>query len=156
MGAFDTDWKQQWETFLKAPYIIASFMFVAGLIGWWLSGIKSGRRIDGLDAQLKIAHKRAAWAIEVRDDVIGKFQTYRAEVTANAGNSTLAATAAKLETALDKLVAATNAVRSATGISVGSSTVTGISDDSFSNTPLALRVEAEGKAANGGRNGDAA
>jgi hypothetical protein len=31
MGIFRPDtWKQQWETFLNAPYIIASFMAVAG------------------------------------------------------------------------------------------------------------------------------
>jgi hypothetical protein len=146
MGVFNTDtWKQQWETFLNAPYIIASFMAGAGLIGWWLRGIKSGRRIDGLEGRiivfedrLKFADERAAHADEVRDDVIRQFQTYRTEVdAANIGNSALSATAAKLEAALDKLVAATNEARSAIG--VGASAATGI-DDSFSKTPLAARA----------------
>jgi hypothetical protein len=145
MGIFNPDtWKQQWETFLNAPYIIASFMAVAGLISWWLRGIKSGRRIDGLEGRiivfedrLKFADERAARANEVRDDVIGQFQTYKAEVAAaSAGNSTLSATAARLEAALDKLVAVTNETRSAIGIAAGTSTVTGISG-SLSNTPLA-------------------
>jgi hypothetical protein len=145
MGVFDTDtWKQQWETFLNAPYIIASFMAGAGMIGWWLCGIKSGRKIDGLEARiivfedrLKFADERAAHADEVRDDVIRQFQTYRTEVdAANIGNSALSATAAKLEAALDKLVAATNEARSAIGVGAGTSAATGISGP-LSNTPLA-------------------
>jgi hypothetical protein len=148
-------WKQQWEAFVSAPYIIASFMAVAGLTGWWLRGIKSERKIDGLEGRvivfedrLKFADERAARANEVRDDVIGQFQTYKAEVTAaNAGNGALAATAARLEAALDKLVAITNETRSAIGISVGTSSVpssvTNTISDLYSNTPLALRAGAE-------------
>jgi hypothetical protein len=148
MGVFNTDtWKQQWETFLNAPYVIASFMAVAGLIGWWLRGVKSGRRIDGLEGRiivfedrLKFADERAAHADEVRDDVIRQFQTYRAEVdVANIGNSALSTTAAKLEAALDKLVSATNEARSAIGVDGGASATTGI-DDSLSKGPLALRA----------------
>jgi hypothetical protein len=127
-----------------------------GLVGWWLRGIKSERRIDGLEGRiivfqdrLKFADERAARANEVRDDVIGQFQTYKTEVeSANAGNSTLAATAAKLESALDKLVTVTNETRSAIGISVGASSVGAFSvtdtiGDLYSNTPLVLREEAE-------------
>jgi hypothetical protein len=144
MGIFNTDtWKQQWETFLNAPYIIASFMSVAWLIGWWLRGIKSGRRIDGLEARiivfedrLKFAAEKVSTSNEARDDVLRQFQAYRAEVAANAGNITLAATAAKLEAALDKLGAANNAVSSAIGVAAGTSTATGISGP-LSNTPLA-------------------
>jgi hypothetical protein len=157
MGIFSTDtWKQQWETFLNAPYIIASFMAVAWLIGWWLRGIKSERRIDGLEGRvivfedrLKFADERAARANEVRDDVIRQFQTYKAEVaSANIENSALAATAAKIEAALDKLVTVTNETRSAIGIavgasSVGASSVTDTISDLYSNTPLVLREEAE-------------
>jgi hypothetical protein len=152
MGVFSTDtWKQQWETFLNAPYIIVSFMAAAGLIGWWLRGMKSGRKIDGLagriivfEDRLKFADERAAHADEVRDDVIRQFQTYRTEVdAANAGNSVLAATAAKLETSLDKLVAVTNETRSAIGIVVGASSVTDTISDLYSNTPLVLREETE-------------
>jgi hypothetical protein len=157
MGVFNPDtWKQQWETFLNAPYIIASFMVVAAFIGWWFRGIKSERRIDGLEGRiiifedrLKFADERAVRANEVRDDVIGQFQTYKAEVvSANAGNSTLSATAAKLEATLDKLVAVTNETRSAIGVAVGASSVRAsyVADtisDLYSNSPLTIREEAE-------------
>jgi len=115
------DWKQQWETFLNAPYIIASFMVAAWWIGWWLRGIKSGSKIDGLKGQIGVfenrltfASEKAVTANEARDDVIRQFQTYKSDVAAaNEGTRALVATAARLEAALDKLGAANNAVSSA-------------------------------------------
>jgi hypothetical protein len=134
MGMFTLDtWKQQWGAFLSAPYIIASFMAGAGLIGWWLRGIKSGRRIDGLEAESKLANKRAAWAIEVRDEAIKaieakrQFEDLRAGIVANEG-STLTELKAKVEAAVEKLEAAEKTVRSAIAIAAGGSEAIGIGD----------------------------
>jgi len=131
MDPFNPDtWKQQWEVFMSARYIIISFVAGAGVIGWWLRGLKSERRIDGLEGRiavfedrLKLAGRKAVTANEARDDVIRQFQTYKTEVTATAGNTTLAAMAAKLEIALAKLGAANNAVGSA----IGAARISGVS-----------------------------
>jgi hypothetical protein len=125
-------WKHLLGALVNSPYImIPPIAIAAGLIGWWLRGIKSDGAIAGLKAQinvyedrLKFAAEKVATANEARDDVLRQFQAYRADVEANAGHITLAATAAKLEAALDKLGAANNAVSSAIG-------------GPLSNTPLA-------------------
>lgn len=148
MDVFNSEWKQQWETFLKAPYIIASFMVAAWWIGWFLRGIKSERRIDGLESQLKLASGKVELADRAKDEVIRQFSDLKEEVAANAGKGPLAARMATVEAAIENFSAANNAVRSAIGIavgasSVGASSVTDTISDLYSNTPLVLREEAE-------------
>jgi hypothetical protein len=96
---------------------------VAGWVGWWVRGLKSERKIDGLEGRisvfedrLKLAAEKAVSATEARDDVLRQFQAYKAEVAANAGTRMPIALMAKLETALEKLVAADNAVSSVIGV----------------------------------------
>ena len=134
--------EQEWKAFLSAPYIITPLIVVAGVIGWWLRGIKSGRKIDGLEADSKLADKRAAWAIELKDEAIKaieaerQFKDSRADIIASSGNDSLAERLVKVEAAVEKLSVANNAARSAIGIAVGTLAATEIGD-SFSNTPLA-------------------
>jgi hypothetical protein len=129
----------------ERPCIIAPFIAGAALMSWWLRGIKSERRIDALEGRiavfedrLKFAAEKVVSANEARDDVIGQFQAYKADVAANAGNSVLAATAAKLEAALDKLATANNAVSSAISGAARISATTAMYA-SLSSTPLPLR-----------------
>lgn len=168
MGEFinpDT-WRHLSEAFVSAPYyIILPLVAAAWWVGWWLRGIKSERKIDGLkgeiavfEAHLKFTAEKVVSANEARDGVIGQFQAYKAEVAANAGYLMPAAMMAKLEAALDKLVAADSAVGSAiagaarisatTAMNaslspVGESSVTDTISDLYSNTPLTLRDQAE-------------
>jgi hypothetical protein len=123
-AAFSLDtWKLQWVAFLSAPYIIIPFIVVAGGIGWWLRGLKSERRIDGLEGRiavfedrLKLAAEKVVSSNEARDDVIRQFQGYRAEVAGNAEYRMPTALMERLEAALEKLVAADNAVSSVVGV----------------------------------------
>ena len=123
MDAFNLDiWKQQWETFLSAPYIIASFIFGAGLVGWWLRGIQSAGTIGGLNGRITVCEDRLKFAAEqivaaekAKGEAESQFHIYKAEVSANAGNVALAATAAKFNAAIEKWSAANNAVSSAIG-----------------------------------------
>jgi len=135
MGVFNPDtWKQQWETFLNAPYIIAAFMAMAGLTGWWLRGIKSERRIDGLESRLKLADERAAWANEIKDEALKaiaaerQFRTLKAEIEANGGNGALAELVVKVKAAVEQFSAADEAARSAIAIATGASEAIGIGD----------------------------
>ena len=110
-------WKQQWTALVSAPYIIAPLIVVAVWLGWWLRGIKSegklgglNERILGFEDQLKFAADKAATANQAKDEVVRQFNELKAGV---AGNDALAERVAKVEAALNELVAANNAVRSA-------------------------------------------
>jgi hypothetical protein len=131
MDVFNPDmWKRQWEMFVSAPYIMLPLAVGAGLIGWWLRGMTSERKIDGLEGKiaglnerivlfedrLKFAAEKVAWASRAKDEVEGQFQTYKAEVAANAGYASLAATAAKIDAAINNLSAANKAVSNAIGL----------------------------------------
>jgi hypothetical protein len=128
-------WKQQWAVFVSAPYIIGAFIAGAGLIGWWLRGIKSESRIDGLEARLALADARVAWANEVKDEsikaieAIRQFENLKAGIVANEG-STLAEIKAKVDAALEKLLVANHTARSAiaTAAEVGVSDTVGIGE----------------------------
>lgn len=121
MDLFDLDlWKQQWQAFMNAPYIIAPFIAGAGLAGWWLRALKSGRKIDGLagrialfEDRLKFASEKAESANQAKDEVERQFQIYKAEVTANSGADQLTILAAKVDAAIAQFSAASNAVSSA-------------------------------------------
>ncbi|HEY8650534.1 MAG TPA: hypothetical protein VIL70_06425 [Chthoniobacterales bacterium] len=149
-------WKQQWEAFMNAPYIMFPLLlFVAGAV-WWFRGKMSEATVAGLreqinglreqinifNARLQLAAEKASLADEAKDELERQFQTYKAEVAAKAGNGAFDARIAKVEASIEKLAAANNAVRSAIGVAAGVFTVTG-SNDSFANTPLAMRVQAE-------------
>jgi hypothetical protein len=142
-------WKQQWEAFLSAPYIIVPFIAAAWWIGWWLRGVRSKGKIDGLKGEiavfkdhLKFTADKVVSANEARDDFIEQFQAYKAEVSANSGYLIPTAMMAKLDAALDKLVAADNAVSSAIGVSARISAGSSM-NVSLSNSTLPLRVQAE-------------
>lgn len=137
MGEFinpDT-WKHLSEAFVSAPYYIILPLAAAA---WWV-----GRNIDGLkgeiavfEAHLKFTAEKVVSANEARDGVIGQLQAYKAEVAANAGYLMPAAMIAKLEAALDKLVAADSAVGSAIARAARISATTAMN---ASLSPLPLR-----------------
>jgi hypothetical protein len=110
--------EHEWRAFLSAPYIIAPFMAGAGLIGWWLRGIKSARRIDGLEAESKLSDKRAAWANEARDEIARQFKDFKEEVAAaGVGKDELIARIEKLEAAVRS--ALTGALNATEGADIG-------------------------------------
>jgi hypothetical protein len=135
-------WKQQWVAFMTAPYIIGSFIVGAGLIGWWLRGIKSEGKIVGFEGtiasqkagfdaiisglngqiavfevRLKLTDEKAGWANEVRDDIARQFNDFKADVAAGAGIGAVISRVEKLEASFSELTTASNAVRSAlTGV----------------------------------------
>jgi hypothetical protein len=61
---------------------------------------------------LKFASEKAASANQAKDEVERQFQVYKAEVTANSGAGELAVLAAKVDVAIAKFSAASNAVSS--------------------------------------------
>jgi outer membrane murein-binding lipoprotein Lpp len=156
MDVFNPDvWKQQWATFVSAPYIIAPFVIGAFFGGWLLRGIKSEGKIAGLEtkieglasvfeARLRFADDRAARANEVRDDIARQFKDFKADVVAGAGMDALTARVATIEAMIDKLAVANNAVRSAIGAARVSSTSSMSVNVSLSNSPLPLRDPEEG------------
>jgi hypothetical protein len=139
--------EQEWKAFLSAPYIIAPLIAGAGVIGWWLRGIRSGRGTDGLRgeiaglkgetavfvARLKLADEKVAWANKLKDEAIKaieskrQFEDLKAGIVANEG-STLAELKAKVDAALEKLLVANDAERSAIATAVRESEGIGIGD----------------------------
>jgi|SRR5450631_3125589 hypothetical protein len=121
MDVFNPDtWKQQWTAFMSAPFIMLPLIAGAVWVGWWLRGTKSEGKIAGLDERiavfedrLKLAAEQSASADRAKDEVEKQFQAYKAEVAAKAEYDVLAATAAKVEAAIDDLESANNAVSSA-------------------------------------------
>ena len=109
------------------------------------SGLKEGSegiiaglngRIEVFEDRLECAAEKVELANQARAEVERQFKSYKEEVAANAEKATLAVTEAKVDAAIEKFSAATKAV----GIAVGTLAAT---DDSFSNTPLALQAEAD-------------
>jgi hypothetical protein len=129
--------EQEWKAFLSAPYIITPLIVVAGVIGWWLRGIKSGRETDGLKgeiaglkgeitvfgARLNLADEKVAWANKVKDEAIKaieakrQFEDLKAGIVANEG-STLKELQAKVDAALEKLLITNDSERSAIATAV--------------------------------------
>ena len=122
---------------MSAPYIIGPFIIGAGLIGWWLRGIKSEGKIGSfegtlasqkagfdamivslnsqiavLEARLKLADDKAAAANEVRDDIARQFNDFKADVAAGAGFGAITTRVEKLEASFSELTTTSNAVRS--------------------------------------------
>jgi hypothetical protein len=163
IGMFDPDtWKQQLATLMSAPYIIFPLLAIVAAIVWWFRGTMFQSTIDGLreqikvleaqktifDAQLQLAANKSEFERWSQDGLARQFNDFKAEVMDGAGIGVIAARIEWLETALNELVAANNAVRSAIGIAIGASSVRASSvtdtvSDLYSNTPLVLREEAE-------------
>ena len=129
-------WKQQWDAFMSAPYIMLPLLAVVALVAWWFRGKMSKATIDGqrerialFDDRLKFAADKAASANQAKDEVEKQFQAYKAEVARNTGQTSLAARAAKVNAAIEELSAANNAVSSAIGVALDAA-----------EAPLVLRV----------------
>jgi len=143
MDPFSRDaWKQQWDAFVSAPFIIFPPLAVVAFIVWWFRGrideaVAAGLReqIKAFETRLQLADDKAARANEIKEDVVGQFNTLKLEVAAKVANGDLTGRVVRLEAAIEKLSAANNAVRSAIGVAAGASAVTGISGP-LSNTPL--------------------
>jgi hypothetical protein len=117
MDRFNPDtWKQQWEAFMSAPYIMFPLIAIAGFLGWWLRGVMYEGKVAGLtgriivfEDRLRLAAEKAESADVAKSEVERQFQAYKAEV----GDGALAAAAAKVEAAIDELDTANNAVSDA-------------------------------------------
>jgi hypothetical protein len=147
MGVADLDFlAKEWPVITGAPYLfvgaIIATIISAVPITWFIVSWGYRRQIAVFEDRLKLAAEKVELADRAKGDVEKQFHAYREAVAAGAGYDALAERVANVETAIEKLSAANNAVRSAIGIAIGASIATGISD-SLSNTPLALRVEAD-------------
>ena len=102
MDALNPDtWKHLWGAVLSTPYIMMPpIAIAAGWVGWWLRGIKSEGKIAGLEAESKLADRRAAWASEVRDDIARQFKEFKEAEASRAGNDALIARIERLEAAV--------------------------------------------------------
>jgi len=129
-------WKQQWAALMSAPYIMLPLLAVVAMVAWWVRGKMSEETIAGqrerialFDDRLKFAADKAASANQAKEEVEKQFQAYKAEVAGNAGQTSLAARAAKIDAAIEELSAANNAVSSAVGVALDAA-----------EAPLVLRV----------------
>jgi hypothetical protein len=146
MDALNPDtWKQQWEAFMNAPYIIITPSLIIAVATWWIRGWQ----VRVYKERLQLASERTAFANEAKDDVIRQFNDLKAEA-AKAGNGALAARVANVEAAIEKLSVANNAVRSAIGITNNISAVNSM-NVSLSTTPLPLLDEEMTTKAKNGR-----
>jgi hypothetical protein len=141
---------QQWETFLSAPYIILPPAIILAGAAWWFRGTMFQSTISGLreqikvfgaqktifDAQLQLAADKLELERGSQVSFARQFNDFKTEVAAEAGLDALTARVAGMETSLNELVSANNAVSSAIGIAIGASAAAGISGP-LSNTPLA-------------------
>ena len=137
--------EKEWPVIAGAPHL-----FWGGIIATILLTVPTTWFIVnwGYRQRLKLADERVKWANDVRDDIIRQFKDFKEDVGAGAGVVALTARIEQLETSFNKLTAADNEVRSAMGIAVGASpvgasSVTDTISDLYSNTPLALRDQAE-------------
>jgi hypothetical protein len=139
MDVFSAEaWSQQWAVFKSAPYIVLSFVALTAAAVWWfrdkvadarkadatIAGLRE--RIGVFEQRLNLAAEKVERANEAKNEVKRQFQTFKAEVQSNAERDALAATAAKVDEALQVLSTANAEVRSAVGTSVGVSTATGV------------------------------
>jgi len=92
---------------MSAPYIIFPLLAIVAIAVWWLRGWQ----IKIFEARLQLADQRAAWAKEAKDEIERQFNAFKVEVAAKSGNGGDAATAAKVEAAIDKLDAILSASR---------------------------------------------
>jgi hypothetical protein len=134
------EWKRQWEAFMSAPYIIFPIAFAAGLVGWWLKGIKSDGRIAGYEgtivslkaandvyeARLKFAADQTEVANKAKEEAESNQRLLKAEIAASASKEELTALAAKVDIAIEKFAVANNAVKSAVGVVGGQANVVGV------------------------------
>jgi hypothetical protein len=116
-------WAKEWPLIRDAPHLFFGGILAVGLIIWLFVRWVHKEHFDGLreqinarEARLQLAAEKVAWANQAKDEVEGQFQTYKAQVAANSGYASLAATAAKIDAALDKLSAANKAVSNAIGL----------------------------------------
>lgn len=95
-------WKQQWAALMSAPYIIFPLLVVVAGAVWWIRGWQ----IKVFKDRLQLASERVAWANEVRDEAVRaanferQFKELKAEIVADAGNSALAESLAKVTAAV--------------------------------------------------------
>jgi|ERR1700730_1941455 len=149
-----------WQVTVAAPVIFAGIIIVIlaiwGAMRWRYGGIieKRDASIAVFEDRLKLAAEKVELADRAKDNVEKQLHAYKEEAAGGAANEALVKRMVKLEDALDKLVAANNAVSSAIGVSarisagssmnvslspVGESSVTDTISDLYSNTPLPLR-----------------
>jgi hypothetical protein len=136
-GDFDF-WEKELPVINGAPHlfwggIIATIVLTVPII-WFVINWGYRRQIATAAEKLELADR-------AKGEVERQFNAYKEEASAGADYGVLVERMAKVEAAIGELSTANNAVRSAIGISVGTSTATGISD-SFANT-LALQAEAD-------------
>jgi hypothetical protein len=97
MDVFNSDaWKQQWANFMSYPYVMVPPLVIVAIAVWCFRGWQ-------FDARLQLADKRAAWANEVRDEIIRQFKDFKEAVASGAGTDALTARISKLEAPLNAL-----------------------------------------------------
>jgi hypothetical protein len=117
MDLFNPDtWKQQWMALANSPYATALVVAIAVWVGWWLRGIRSKRKIVGLNSvfeeRLKLAAEQAALADQAKSDLGRQFEVYKAQVAANAETAALTAAAAEVDRAFLRFAGANNTMSS--------------------------------------------
>jgi hypothetical protein len=146
MDIFNSDfWKQQWEAFVTAPFIMLPPIAIAAWAGWWLKGTvsegtiaslkgrlelakdrKSADEFEGkiavlklqialFENRLKLADEKVELADKTRAEVERQFKAFKDEVAADVGSSH-AAQAAKVDAAIADFSVANNAVSSAVSL----------------------------------------
>jgi hypothetical protein len=67
-------WKQQWDAFMSAPYIIGPILIIMAAAAWWFRGKTLGGVIAGLrermtvfEERLQLAAEKAALANEAKN-----------------------------------------------------------------------------------------
>jgi len=150
-------WEHQKVALMNTPILCLPLPAIVAVIVWWFRGTMFQPTISGLkgetaglreqinvfraqktifDAQLQLAADKLEFERRRHDSLATQLNDFKVEVVAGAGIDSLTARVAGLETSLNELSTANNAVRSAIGVAIGASAATGISGP-LSNTPLA-------------------
>lgn len=111
-------WTQQFEAFKSAPIILLPTLGAIGIAVWWFRGTVCKTKIDALEGRitifedrLKLAAERLEASDKAKADVDLEFRRYKEAVAANAGRDALIASEARVETAIEHVSSANNAVR---------------------------------------------
>ncbi len=128
-------WKNQWEAFMKAPYIIFPLIISVMAAVWWLRGAILQGQIDVLvrenasqNAIFENRRQLAAEKVELANQAKSEVERQLNDLKASSvGNDALVTMVSRLEQAIEKVSAANNAVvKAAVGAADGRATVSGV------------------------------
>jgi hypothetical protein len=120
-------WKQQWDAFMTAPYLLMPLIIAALILGWWIGKRLASAGLDGLNgtidnlrANIGVLEARLDFASDREKDVHRtsanlekQIQDLTAQIAAGASNKQLIATSAKVDVAITQFSTANNALATA-------------------------------------------